>query len=229
MMDYGTGAIFGCPAHDERDFEFATKYGLPITVVVQPEDQKSSAPLFCRLHRSGTLINSGFLDGLSVEKARAKAIEEIERGQLGERKITYRLRDWCISRQRYWGCPIPVIYCESCGPVPVPDKDLPVTLPTDVVFGQGGNPLANHPTWKHVNCPQCDKAALRETKWSRVLSLNRPGTFCGIVILSQIRRLIKLQVRNGCRSIGILGVSSMQFCICFTRDFLPKHYEIVDT
>ncbi|MDF3034631.1 MAG: leucyl-tRNA synthetase [Alphaproteobacteria bacterium] len=164
MMDYGTGAVFGCPAHDERDFDFAIKYGLPVTVVVQPEGEEPlSLPLATAYTGAGTLTNAGFLDGLSIEKARTRAIEEIERRQIGARRVTYRLRDWCISRQRYWGCPIPVIYCETCGPVPVPDQDLPVILPKDVIFGQGGNPLANHPTWKHVNCPQCGKAATRET------------------------------------------------------------------
>lgn len=163
LMDYGTGAIFGCPAHDERDFEFATKYKLPISIVVQPEGEPIISPLGEAYTGLGVLTASGFLDGLSVEKARVRAIEEIERRQIGERRITYRLRDWCISRQRYWGCPIPVIYCDECGPLPVPDKDLPVTLPKDVVFGQGGNPLANHPTWKHVDCPACGKAATRET------------------------------------------------------------------
>lgn len=163
LMDYGTGAVFGCPAHDERDFEFATKYNLPITAVIQPEESPLSFPLSTAYTGPGTLGASDFLDGLSVDKARIRAIEEIERRQIGERRITYRLRDWCISRQRYWGCPIPVIYCDSCGSVPVPEKDLPVTLPKDVVFGQGGNPLANHPTWKHVHCPECGKAAVRET------------------------------------------------------------------
>jgi leucyl-tRNA synthetase len=164
MMDYGTGAVFGCPAHDERDFEFATKYGLPVKIVVQPEgNHHLSLPLAEAYTGLGTLTQSGFLDGLSVEKGRSRAIEEIERHQIGKRCITYRLRDWCISRQRYWGCPIPVIHCETCGCVPVPDQDLPVTLPKDVVFGQGGNPLANHPTWKHVACPQCGKDAIRET------------------------------------------------------------------
>lgn len=164
MMDYGTGALFGCPAHDERDFEFATKYQLPIIRVVQAEGKSEvSEPLETAYTGPGKLIKSDFLNGLSVEEARARAIKEIEDRKIGERRITYRLRDWCISRQRYWGCPIPVIYCEECGPVPVPEQDLPVLLPKDVVFGQGGNPLANHPTWKHVDCPQCSKAAVRET------------------------------------------------------------------
>jgi leucyl-tRNA synthetase len=163
MMDYGTGAVFGCPAHDERDFEFATKYSLAIKVVVKPDDQDLTMPLAAAYTGPGTLINSDFLDGLSTEKALVKAIDEIENRKIGERKVTYRLRDWCISRQRYWGCPIPIIYCDDCGPVAVPDKDLPVTLPKDVVFGHGGNPLANHPTWKHVNCPQCNKPGIRET------------------------------------------------------------------
>ena len=163
LMDYGTGAVFGCPAHDERDFEFATKYDLPIKIVVQPQGEKLTTPLEAAYTGPGTLINSDFLNGLPDEKARANAIDEIERLKLGERRITYRLRDWCISRQRYWGCPIPVIYCDTCGPVAVPEQDLPVLLPKDVVFGKGGNPLANHPTWKHVNCPQCGEKATRET------------------------------------------------------------------
>lgn len=163
LMDYGTGAVFGCPAHDDRDFEFATKYGLPLTVVVQPDDQPLVLPLTAAYTGPGKLVNSGFLDGLPVERAREKAIDVLEERHLGERRITYRLRDWCVSRQRYWGCPIPVIYCPECGAVPVLDKDLPVTLPEDAVFGQGGNPLENHPTWKHVDCPSCHKPATRET------------------------------------------------------------------
>ncbi|MBM3469157.1 MAG: leucine--tRNA ligase [Alphaproteobacteria bacterium] len=163
LMDYGTGAVFGCPAHDERDFEFASKYNLPIVTVIHPDEASISSPLTGAYTGPGTLIESDFLNGLSVNDARKRAIDEIEKRNMGERRITYRLRDWCVSRQRYWGCPIPIIYCEECGPVAVPDKDLPVTLPKDVVFGQGGNPLANHPTWKNVMCPSCGKAAQRET------------------------------------------------------------------
>lgn len=163
MMDYGTGAIFGCPAHDERDFEFAAKYGLEMPIVVQPDEGQTTTPLSAAYTGPGTIINSDFLNGLSVEDARNRALDEIEKRKLGERKITYRLRDWCVSRQRYWGCPIPIIYCNDCGPVAVPEKDLPVILPKDVVFGKGGNPLANHPTWKHVDCPECGKPAQRET------------------------------------------------------------------
>lgn len=163
LMDYGTGALFGCPAHDERDFEFATKYKLPIIPVVQPTDKALTLPLQEVYTGPGILSHSDFLNGLSIEEGRDRVLEEIERRHIGERRVTYRLRDWCISRQRYWGCPIPIIYCEDCGPIAVPDEDLPVKLPEDVTFGQGGNPLDHHPTWKHVSCPQCQQAALRET------------------------------------------------------------------
>lgn len=158
LMDYGTGALFGCPAHDERDFEFATKYNLPIRPVVQsPESSKLPYT------GDGILINSAFLNSLSVAEAKAKAIAELERLGAGSARTTWRLRDWGISRQRYWGCPIPVIHCPSCGAVPVPDDQLPVTLPEDVSFDTPGNPLERHPTWKSVACPSCGIAAQRET------------------------------------------------------------------
>ncbi len=158
LMDYGTGAIFGCPAHDARDFEFATKYGLPILPVVA-----SSATDPLPYTGDGTLINSDFLNGLTVDEAKKKATQALKKIGCGEEKINYRLRDWGISRQRYWGCPIPVIHCKDCGVVPVPEADLPVALPKDVTFDKPGNPLVRHPSWKHVPCPSCGRPAERET------------------------------------------------------------------
>ena len=172
LMDYGTGAIFGCPAHDQRDIDFARKYGLKVIPVVAPKDQSDAErQAFIDDLSQGTeafsgdgiAINSGFLDGLDVTAAKRAAIEKLESLKLGEGTINYRLRDWGISRQRYWGCPIPVIHCEACGTLPVPAADLPVRLPEDVTFDRPGNPLDHHPTWKHVACPSCAKPALRET------------------------------------------------------------------
>ncbi len=162
LMDYGTGAIFACPAHDERDFDFATQYGLPIIPVVSV-DGTSVDSLKEAYTGPGVMIHSDFLNGLDAPTARTKAINQLVALGMGERKITYRLRDWCVSRQRYWGCPIPIIHCPNCGDVPVPDDQLPVVLPEDVTFTQGGNPLENHPTWKHTTCPKCEAKALRET------------------------------------------------------------------
>ncbi|GEP60723.1 leucine--tRNA ligase [Reyranella soli] len=165
LMEYGTGAIFGCPGHDERDHEFATKYGLPIIPVVMPEDAdaKSFSVANEPFVEDGVIINSDFLDGLTVEDAKIKVIERLEEMGVGKGTTQYRLRDWLVSRQRYWGCPIPAIHCEKCGVVPVPEKDLPVELPEDVTFDRPGNPLDRHPTWKHVACPTCGGAARRET------------------------------------------------------------------
>ena len=165
LMEYGTGAIFGCPAHDQRDLDFARKYALPVTPVVIPEGEDPAA--FAVGDEAyvgpGVLRNSRFLDGLEVEAAKAAAGAKLEELGLGERTTVYRLRDWGVSRQRYWGCPIPMIHCDDCGVVPVPDDQLPVTLPDDVTFDQPGNPIARHPTWKHTTCPSCGKPALRET------------------------------------------------------------------
>jgi leucyl-tRNA synthetase len=170
LMEYGTGAIFGCPAHDQRDLDFARKYNLPVTPVVVPEgiDPKSFKIADEAYDGDGRLANSRFLDGLSIAAAKeevAKRLEKETRGNrpVAERQIHYRLRDWGISRQRYWGCPIPIIHCEDCGVVPVPEKDLPVVLPEDVDFDRPGNPLDRHPTWKNVPCPRCGKQAKRET------------------------------------------------------------------
>jgi leucyl-tRNA synthetase len=170
LMDYGTGAIFGCPAHDQRDLEFANKYGLGNTPVVCPQGQDPATFVITdtAYDGDGLLINSRFLDGMTIEQAKeevARRLETESRGNrlVAQRQINFRLRDWGISRQRYWGCPIPIIHCEHCGVVPVPERDLPVTLPEDVAFDRPGNPLDRHPSWKHVTCPQCGRKATRET------------------------------------------------------------------
>ncbi|MFZ9632907.1 MAG: leucine--tRNA ligase [Alphaproteobacteria bacterium] len=165
LMDYGTGAIFGCPAHDQRDLDFVRKYGLPVIEVVKPHDQDAASFKVgdTAYVGDGTLVNSQFLDGLDVPAAKARVIARLEELGAGRGTTQYRLRDWLISRQRYWGCPIPVIHCASCGTVPVPEADLPVRLPDDVSFERPGNPLDHHPTWKHVACPSCGKPARRET------------------------------------------------------------------
>ncbi len=169
LMGYGEGAIFGCPGHDQRDFDFATKYGLPVIPVVAPNGTDpnqidvSAGPYLEKDESEAVMINSGFLDGLSVAAAKNEVATRLEHEGRAERKVNYRLRDWGVLRQRYWGCPIPVIHCGTCGVVPVPKQDLPVTLPDDVTFDKPGNPLDHHPTWKHVPCPVCGKAARRET------------------------------------------------------------------
>ncbi len=165
LMEYGTGAIFGCPAHDQRDLDFARKYGLPVVPVVAPEsvDATDFSVGNEAYVGDGRLINSEFLDNMSVEEAKRTIIDRLEAAGAGESKVNYRLRDWGVSRQRYWGCPIPVVHCEHCGTVPVPEEDLPVVLPEDVTFEKGGNPLVSHPTWKNVDCPQCGQTAQRET------------------------------------------------------------------
>jgi len=163
LMDYGTGALYGVPGHDARDFEFATKYGLPITRVVAPSADQADAPLTEAENAPGIAVNSRFLDGLSTGDAKAEIIRRAEAGGWGEGKTQYRLRDWGVSRQRYWGTPIPIIHCEACGAVPVPKAQLPVVLPEDVTFDVPGNPLDRHSTWNKTDCPRCGKPARRET------------------------------------------------------------------
>lgn len=161
LTDVGTGALFACPAHDERDYEFAKKYNLPIKQVVKPEhDIDINEQAYTG---EGVIINSEFLNGLEVNEAKKQAIAKLAENEQGSKKTTYRLRDWGVSRQRFWGCPIPMIHCDDCGIVAVKEEDLPVALPKDVDFSKPGNPLNNHPTWKYTSCPQCNKDAVRET------------------------------------------------------------------
>jgi leucyl-tRNA synthetase len=170
LMEYGTGAIFGCPSGDQRDLDFARKYDLPVVPVVMPKDADAASFAISdtAFTDDGVMINSRFLDGMTTTEAFEEVANRLSSQQLngapqGERKVNFRLRDWGISRQRYWGCPIPVIHCDDCGVVPVPKKDLPVRLPDDVSFDKPGNPLDRHATWRHVACPCCGKDARRET------------------------------------------------------------------
>jgi leucyl-tRNA synthetase len=178
LMGYGTGAIFGCPGHDQRDFDFAKKYGLNIIPVVAPPEVLDGGDLAAWIASyaeqdeayvgDGRMINSSFLDGMTIAAAKEEIATRLEartagNAPEGEREVNYRLRDWGISRQRYWGCPIPIVHCDACGPVPVPESDLPVRLPDDIDFDRPGNPLDRHPTWKHTTCPKCGKPATRET------------------------------------------------------------------
>jgi leucyl-tRNA synthetase len=165
LMEYGTGAVFGCPAHDQRDLDFERRYGLSVPVVVVPEGEDPSR--FAVADRPydgpGKLAHSGFLNGMTTTEAKSAAIAALETLGAGTGVVNWRLRDWGVSRQRYWGCPIPMVHCQNCGVVPVPDSDLPVRLPEDVRFDTPGNPLDHHPSWKHVACPSCGGSARRET------------------------------------------------------------------
>jgi len=164
LMDYGTGAIMAVPGHDQRDFEFATKYGLPIPRVVAVSAGEADKPFAGEAESGdGVLVNSQFLDGMEVEAAKREVIARAEKDGWGQGTTVWRLRDWGVSRQRYWGTPIPFIHCAACGVVPVPKDQLPVVLPEDVDFKTPGNPLLRHPTWKHVECPTCGGKAERET------------------------------------------------------------------
>ncbi len=163
LMGYGTGAVFACPAHDQRDLDFALKYELPVRTVVRPKDEADFSVTETAYTGDGVMVNSQALDGLSPAEARDKIIGQFEADGLGKKQVNFRLRDWGISRQRYWGCPIPIVLCDDCGTVPVPREQLPVTLPDDISFEKPGNPLDHHASWKHVECPSCGQAARRET------------------------------------------------------------------
>ena len=162
LMDYGTGAIYGCPAHDQRDFDFASKYNLEIIPVIEPPDKKQFD--FKNAYDGvGHLINSDFLNGLNIEDAKTEIIKKVEKLSIGKKTVNYRLRDWGISRQRYWGCPIPIMYREDGEIIPVPENELPIELPSDINLDKPGNPLDNHPTWKYTKCPETGMRAIRET------------------------------------------------------------------
>jgi len=165
LMEYGTGAVMAVPAHDQRDFEFAKKYGLPIKVVIQPKDGPALTAdgMASAFEDDGVLVDSGPFSGMLSEAAREAIVEHLAGNGLGRAAVHYRIRDWCISRQRYWGAPIPIIYCEACGMVPVPDRDLPVCLPMDVDFTVKGSPLAAHKGFVAADCPRCGSKARRET------------------------------------------------------------------
>jgi leucyl-tRNA synthetase len=164
LMDYGTGAIFGVPGHDQRDFEFATKYRLPIRRVVASSPEDAGKAIEGEAESGGgVIVNSRFLDGMEVEAAKAEVVRRAEAQGWGRGTTVWRLRDWGVSRQRYWGTPIPIVHCEACGPVPVPRETLPVVLPDDVDFETPGNPLDRHPSWNRTDCPKCGGTARRET------------------------------------------------------------------
>jgi leucyl-tRNA synthetase len=165
LMEYGTGAIMAVPAHDQRDFEFAKRYNIPIRVVINPPGENLSAETMTEAYEAaGTMVNSGPFDGVDSEKGKAAVVEHLKKRGDADFTVHYRLRDWGISRQRYWGAPIPMVHCPDCGIVPVPKEQLPVTLPEDVVIDyEGGSPLAKHPTWSKTRCPKCDAEARRET------------------------------------------------------------------
>ncbi len=225
LMDYGTGAIFGVPGHDQRDFEFATKYALPIQRVVAASADEADTPIGEEAEAGGgVIVNSRFLDGLEVETAKAEVIRRAEAEGWGEGTTVWRLRDWGVSRQRYWGTPIPIIHCPSCGPVAVPKDQLPVVLPDDVDFETPGNPLDRHPTWKHVACPRCGgEDAVRETdtldtfvdsSWYFIRFASQPGQ-------QPFDRLVAdswLPVDH------ISAASSMRSCICSTPASGPARW-----
>ena len=225
LMDYGTGAIFGCPAHDQRDLDFARKYGLPVIPVVCPpgadpaDVRRSPTPPMTATGRDDQFALPRRHDrrrGQGRGRAPARSADARQRPQ-AERKVNYRLRDWGISRQRYWGCPIPVIHCAACGVVPVPKHDLPVQLPDDVSFDAPGNPLDHHPTWKHVACPQCGGPARRETDTMDTF-VDSSWYFARFTDpWNATRRPTPASPTTGCRSTSISAASSTRFCICSIR------------
>ncbi len=225
LMEYGTGAVMSVPAHDQRDFDFAKKYGLDIIVVVKPEDVDIDGQTMTEAYTGkGVMINSGRFDNMDNQKALDEIADYLEQNNLGKRTVSFRLRDWGISRQRYWGAPIPMIHCDGCGIVPVPEEDLPVVLPEDVDMLAGGkSPLPALDDFVRVSCPRCGRSDARretdtmdtfvESSWyfERYCS---PRCETGIFLTPP-------PSITGCRWINTSAALSMPFCICFTRDFIP--------
>ena len=211
LMDYGTGAIFGCPAHDQRDFDFAKKYSLEIKQVVSKRIEGPIEELDEAFVDDGYLINSDFLNGLRVKDAKNKIINKLMDLNIGKKTVKFKLRDWGVSRQRYWGCPIPIIYLEDGTLVQLPEESLPVELPEDIDLSKPGNPLENHPTWKFTTCPYSGKPAIRETDTFDTF-LNHHGILLVLHPLTLKACLIKKNLIILCLLINILAGLSMQFC-----------------
>jgi leucyl-tRNA synthetase len=220
LMTYGDGAVMGVPAHDERDFAFAKKYVLPIHQVIDVEGKTFSEEKWQDWYadkENGRCINSGKYDGMNYQQAVDAIAADLEAAGVGEKKITYRLRDWGISRQRYWGTPIPMINCPDCGSVPVPEKDLPVVLPEDCVPDGSGNPLNKHEAFLKCDCPTCGK---KPTRW--IPSSIRRGTSCAIARRVRTTRWSTAATITGCRWISTSAVSNTQSCICCTHVSGPR-------
>ncbi len=231
LMDYGTGAVMAVPAHDQRDFEFATAFDIPIVRVIAPaKGADTTVPADAAFEEDGTLFDSGDFSGLDSATARARIADRLVTENLGRKVVHYRLRDWGISRQRYWGAPLPVVYCDKCGILPVPEADLPVVLPTDVQLPEGGrSPLSDMDAFVNTKCPGCDADARRERiLWIR--SLSRLGTFFVTrALIATISPSIRRPLRAGCRWPNTSGGSSTPCCTCCIRDFSRECSVISDS
>jgi leucyl-tRNA synthetase len=217
-MGYGEGALMAVPAHDERDFEFAIRYGLPIKPVIRhPLGDTVPAPFKPEYAEYGTCINSGKYNGLAYQEAVDAIAADLQAKGLGEKQVQWRLRDWGISRQRYWGAPVPIVHCPDCGDVPVPDDQLPVVLPEHLVPDGSGSPLAKMPEFYQTTCPSCGKPARRRpTRWTPS-SIPR-GTSHALLASTTTARWLTTGPRTGCPSTSTSAVSSMRSCTCCTRD-----------
>ena len=223
LLTYGTGIVMGVPAHDQRDFEFATKYDLPIRVVVAPPDW-DGGKLSEAYVDEGTQVNSGRFDGPPSAEGKERIADHVEEQAWGKRAVQYRMRDWLISRQRYWGTPIPIVYCDGCGTVPVPEDQLPVLLPEDAEFlPTGESPLQRHEGFLNTSCPACGgpRSTARRIRWTR--SSTRPGTSCGSQARTTTRgRSTWTRSRSGTRSTSTRAAPSTPSCTCCTPGSSPR-------